>query len=139
MSAIHIISHQLRAIMHDPELYPDPFTFSPDRFVRVNDADAKRCSTYDKCQLDSRTFAFGFGRRTCPGKQRFTFKPSNIMFLFSISTIGVHFAETSMMLNMASIVSKFDITLPPEKPIPEVRFTTGITRFVPLYSVGRSS
>ena len=58
--------------MHDPELYPDPFTFSPDRFAQVinNSEDGKS-------QPDPRTFAFGFGRRTCPGKRR----SCNAMFL----------------------------------------------------------
>ena len=46
-----------RAVMHDPELYPDPFTFSPDRFTA---SDTSR-------QPDPRQFAFGFGKRACPG------------------------------------------------------------------------
>lgn len=53
--------------MHDSELYPDPFAFSPERFV-LADADIKNCSPYENCQPDPRSFAFGFGRRTCPGK-----------------------------------------------------------------------
>lgn len=64
--------------MHDPELYPDPFTFSPDRFLPMENADAENCSPHDKCQPDPRSFAFGFGRRSCPGKQRFML-PSNSM------------------------------------------------------------
>lgn len=46
-----------RAVMHDPELYPDPFTFSPDRFTASNTSR----------QPDPRQFAFGFGKRACPG------------------------------------------------------------------------
>lgn len=60
--------------MHDSELYPDPFTFLPDRFVQVpvDDAGDQFFSVYGKSQPDPRTFAFGFGRRTCPGKHRFS-------------------------------------------------------------------
>ena len=54
-SIISAIVH--RAVMHDPELYPDPCTFSPDRFTA---SDTSR-------QLDPRQFAFGFGKRACPG------------------------------------------------------------------------
>lgn len=46
--------------MHDPSLYPDPFTFSPERFV--DDPKAGK-----KAEPDPRQFAYGFGRRVCPG------------------------------------------------------------------------
>ena len=54
----------------------------------------------------------------------------DLVFLGLTDVTGVHFAETSIMLSMASILSKFIIALPPGKPRPEIRFTTGITRFV---------
>ena len=44
-----------RAIAHDEEAYPDPFTFDPSRHLG------------DKPQLDPFKFIFGFGRRVCPG------------------------------------------------------------------------
>ncbi|KXN87802.1 O-methylsterigmatocystin oxidoreductase [Leucoagaricus sp. SymC.cos] len=58
-----------RAIMHDASLYPDPNIFSPERFLEK-----------EKAQPDPRQWAFGFGRRACP---------------------GTHFAETSILLVMA--------------------------------------
>ncbi|KAF8878783.1 cytochrome P450 [Infundibulicybe gibba] len=90
------------AIMHDPSNYPDPFIFSPHRFHPTN-ADGK------ETQPDPRGFAFGFGHRTCP---------------------GIQFAETTMLLTMASIASQFSIRLPSGKCPPNVEFTSGITRFV---------
>lgn len=44
-----------RAVTHDPQEYPDPNAFNPDRFV-VSDARAT-------AQLDPRTYVFGVGRR----------------------------------------------------------------------------
>ena len=43
-----------RKILHDPELYLDPMTFNPGRFVASLEKEAER---------DPRDFAFGFGRR----------------------------------------------------------------------------
>lgn len=40
---------------HDPEMYPDPFAFNPERYLG------------DKPQRDPRRITFGFGRRLCPG------------------------------------------------------------------------
>lgn len=51
----------LRAIVHDPELYPEPFEFDPERHLGENP------------QPDPFKYVWGFGRRTCPGKHRFQF------------------------------------------------------------------
>ena len=47
--------HSTRAITHDEEIYPDPFTFNPNRHLG------------DAAQPDPYKFVFGFGRRACPG------------------------------------------------------------------------
>ncbi|PLB45030.1 flavonoid 3-hydroxylase [Aspergillus steynii IBT 23096] len=45
--------------MHDPAIYADPMTFKPERFLSENGHTPER---------DPNLFAFGFGRRICPGK-----------------------------------------------------------------------
>ena len=45
-----------RAIMHDEEIYPDSYTFNPDRFLTKVDADTER-------KRNPRNYVFGFGRR----------------------------------------------------------------------------
>jgi hypothetical protein len=44
-----------RAICRDPEMYPDPDTFKPERFLKSNDGAT--------LPLDPRAIAFGIGRR----------------------------------------------------------------------------
>lgn len=51
-----IIHRQTRAITHDPEIYPDPDVFDPNRYLG------------EQPQMDPFKFVFGFGRRGCPGK-----------------------------------------------------------------------
>lgn len=48
-----------RAILHDDRLFPDPFTFKPERFT-TPDMDPRVPAAVD--------YAFGFGRRVCPGR-----------------------------------------------------------------------
>ncbi|KAH6899210.1 cytochrome P450 [Coprinopsis sp. MPI-PUGE-AT-0042] len=48
------------AISRDPIIYPDPYEFRPERFLK----DGK----IDPDVLDPNSYAFGFGRRICPGR-----------------------------------------------------------------------
>lgn len=47
------------AMLHDPQVYPEPERFNPDRFLHGEGRNP---------QPDPRGPAFGFGRRICPGK-----------------------------------------------------------------------
>jgi hypothetical protein len=48
-----------RGILHDDRLFPDPFSFKPERFIGP-DVDPRVHAAVD--------YAFGFGRRVCPGR-----------------------------------------------------------------------
>ncbi|KAK7460409.1 hypothetical protein VKT23_009130 [Stygiomarasmius scandens] len=47
------------AVLHDESIYPDPMEFKPERFLRQKGRPSPP---------DSALYAFGFGRRICPGR-----------------------------------------------------------------------
>lgn len=102
----------VRAILHDPITYPNPFSFDPERFLTHSNAahaDEKYLSKIPQAQPDPRRFAFGFGARVCPGLQ---------------------FAEKSLMLSMCGILLSCNLTKAEGVHVTSenVEFTTGITR-----------
>ncbi|KAK7677331.1 hypothetical protein QCA50_019661 [Cerrena zonata] len=67
-------------MLHDPEDYPEPERFNPDRFLK----DGK----LNPDVRDPLTLAFGFGRRVCPGR---------------------HLSDGSLFMMIASVLHTFDI------------------------------
>ena len=68
-----------RAILHDPELYPDPEEFKPERFLNENG------SVRDDSMI---SFAFGIGKRICPGR---------------------HFVDATIFIFVSSVLSIFNV------------------------------
>ncbi|KAJ5788307.1 cytochrome P450 [Penicillium paradoxum] len=88
------------AYNHNPEIYPEPSEFKPERFIPSEGIDAAP---------DPRNVAFGFGQRRCPGHL---------------------LADTTLFITMASILAVFDLSKPrgaDGKFIePQVDFTPGL-------------
>uniref|UniRef100_A0A8H8CFI8 Uncharacterized protein n=1 Tax=Psilocybe cubensis TaxID=181762 RepID=A0A8H8CFI8_PSICU len=63
-----------RAMTHDEEDYPEPYTFKPERFFDEN----------GKLNDDDRVLAFGFGRRICVGKHI----ASSTLWLMMVSVLA---------------------------------------------------
>ncbi|TFY76981.1 hypothetical protein EWM64_g7032 [Hericium alpestre] len=67
------------AILHDPDIYPDPEVFDPDRFL-TPDGQVKNDPVL--------TSVFGFGRRICPGR---------------------HLVDSTLWIAAASLLSAFNV------------------------------
>ncbi|KAH9889919.1 cytochrome P450 [Cubamyces lactineus] len=78
-----VIVPNVWAVMHNPQYYPEPDKFDPDRFIR----DGK----LDPDVLDPASFVFGFGRRVCPGR---------------------HYAQSTLFITVASILHIYSIDPP---------------------------
>ncbi|KAH9970771.1 cytochrome P450 [Russula compacta] len=86
------------AILHDPVLYPEPDVFRPERFL---DPDG---NLHNDLTLVS---GFGYGKRICPGR---------------------HFAEATLFIVVASVLSVFDIERGPDSKDGPFNFSyTGAT------------
>ncbi|KAF7978425.1 hypothetical protein HWV62_594 [Athelia sp. TMB] len=70
------------AVLNDEKMYPDPFTFNPDRFIKNGKLDLS---------VRDPEAAFGYGRRICPGQ---------------------HMARGTIWINVACILACFTIQKP---------------------------
>ncbi|KAE9381135.1 cytochrome p450 monooxygenase [Stipitochalara longipes BDJ] len=89
------------AMLHDSEIYKDPFTFNPDRYLPLSEGGADEPIP---------TGQFGFGRRVCPGQ---------------------YLGFASIWIVVATILAKFDISPVKDEEekdiLPRLEFSTGIT------------
>ncbi|KAJ8585617.1 cytochrome P450 [Rhizopogon salebrosus TDB-379] len=84
------------AISRDPVAFPDPETFDPQRWLD------SECRVRD----DMKSFAFGFGRRVCPGQ---------------------HLANQSLFISLALLLWSFRIAQRPDHPIDTKAFSDAVT------------
>ena len=69
----------VRAILHNPDLYPDPEAFKPERFIKEDG------SLRDDPAI---SLAFGVGKRICPGR---------------------HFVDSTLFIVVSSVLSVFNV------------------------------
>jgi len=95
------------AMLHDERIFPEPFVFRPERFMRQD---------LDKMDVEAKAFsaAFGFGRRICPGR---------------------YLGFSTVWLAIASILACFEISNAADENgdpiIPDVQYTQA-TSVIPL-------
>ncbi|RDX45836.1 cytochrome P450 [Lentinus brumalis] len=94
------------ACMHDPQVYEDPDVYCPERFLKDGQL--------DPTVRDPFNYAFGYGRRVCPGR---------------------HFAEASLFINTASLLHVFDITPPLDEDGKPIRIEPAMTDGIICYPV----
>ncbi|KAF4580754.1 hypothetical protein EYR38_003040 [Pleurotus pulmonarius] len=92
------------ALLRDEEVYPDPGTFNPERFLKDGVIDPKTLDPIPN---------FGFGRRICPGR---------------------FFAMDSLAISVASILYCFDISKAKDAQRqdiePDIQWEGGFTRHI---------
>jgi cytochrome P450 len=91
------LRYYFRAILHDPERYPDPEEFKPERFLN------KDGSVRDDPTL---SLAFGIGKRICPGR---------------------HFVDATLFIVTSSILSVFDVTKAKDEDGNEIPVEAAVT------------
>ncbi|RPD54282.1 cytochrome P450 [Lentinus tigrinus ALCF2SS1-7] len=91
------------AYSRDPNVYPDPNEFKPERYLKDG--------RFDLGERDPSAFVFGYGRRVCPGR---------------------YFAEELLFTTIASILHCFDISGPHDKDGSQVKFELKFIDVSPL-------
>jgi len=76
-----LVFPNIMKMLKDPELFPNPEQFIPERFMEEVDEVTAR-------KRDPRNYAFGFGRRKCP---------------------GIHLVEQSLWIAMACMIATLDM------------------------------
>jgi cytochrome P450 len=91
-------------MLHDPEVFPEPSYFRPERFLKNGRLDP---------DVRDPALAFGLGRRACAGR---------------------HFAERILFILVVYVLATFDMTLPlEENGTREAKFSSGLLSYVVFF------
>jgi hypothetical protein len=88
----------------DPEVYPEPELFKPERFIKDGQLVGTKYS-------DRGHHSYGFGRRICTYKFQFFFSGVSILVIdhFTKTGPGQHIADRSLFIVFTRIMWAFDI------------------------------
>ena len=93
----NVCLRNFRAILHDPEIYPDPEEFKPERFLNEDG------SVRDDPTL---SLVFGVGKRICPGR---------------------HLVYATLFIVTSSVLSVFNVTKAKDENGHEIPVTAAVT------------
>lgn len=93
---------ECRAICQDPDIFPKPTEFRPERYLGENK------------QLDAREYAFGAGRRWVP-QLKSGRDPLTDTTTFRMCP-GIDIADTMLFLTITTALAVFDIAALPDHP-----------------------
>lgn len=118
-----------RHILRNPQDYPEPDRFNPDRFMKDGAINTE--------VRDPNTLAFGFGRRyvfDCPVKQ-----PMHSNVIDARVCPGRHLAKDNAFMIIASVLHVFDIVPAKDENGKQldtaVQMTSGLLSYVPSVHV----
>lgn len=106
------------AMLHDAEYYPRPEIFDPGRFIGAD-------GRLDPAARDPAEIAFGFGRRSCPGRHfaedELWLMIATTLYCFDVTPAkdvdGVEIRPSEHMSSgLVSAISKFECTITPRSP-----------------------
>lgn len=117
---LEMLSH--RAILHDPEVYTEPMSFKPERFL-LDDG------TLNDDEIHP---AFGFGRRYAVYSIPLGALTDVIRSVMDRLCPGMHLSNQTLWIMVASVLALFDISKAKDAQGVEVpvyaKFTTGLVR-----------
>jgi cytochrome P450 len=94
---LNVYLRRFRAILHDPEIYPDPEEFKPERFLNEDG------SVRDDPSL---SLVFGAGKRICPGR---------------------HLVDATLFMVTSSVLSAFNVTKAKDEDGKEIPVKAAVT------------
>lgn len=80
--------------MYDPEHFPEPHKFKPERFINKE----------NQFESDPRVMPFSIGKRQCPGKSH------KFKILFNLYILGEGLAKMELFLFIANLLNQYKVS-----------------------------
>ena len=112
-------TQSFRQLLHDPDVYVDPLTFNPERFLG------------ERPERDPREIVFGFGRRICPGD--FALLLPKMTWRLLMRLVGLNLADAAVFMTVAQTLSVFEVSKKVRDGIviePDCEYEAGTVRCV---------